>query len=233
MVKILIPSLIGIGVCVICFLGTTYAWFTDNISIPIQSIQSADYSLKIVIKDGDSIVNDNDGVYILSPKEQGKGYEVSITATGTAKKGFCIINGNMITPLIENNKILTLTLYPNSDNEKYIFTSMWGTHSTLKDGDSSEYIKIENGIIGTPLQQSDLREVNNIVIPNVEKVEQSNPQPEKTETIIPSEEEIVTPSEEVETITPPEETMEETIEEENKIMENNSSDTDNENYDIP
>ena len=209
-VKMLMPSLIGIGVCVTCLFGTTFAWFTDTASTSIQGIAFANYGLNIEIKGEDGIVEGDDITYTLSQKEDGQGYEVFITATGTASTGFCIINDNMITEQINQGETFTFILYPDDDNKEYTFTSIWGTSSEY-----SKISKIKNGdIVGTPLSENYVEEVNNnLEIPKVEGVEQNTSQTEEIESITSSEEK-------------PE------VEEDNEITESDSSDTEINNSDI-
>ena len=216
-VKMIMPSLVGIGVCITCLLGTTFAWFTDNAYTSTQSIEFANYGLNIEIEGEDNIVEGDDVTYILSQKREGQGYKVTITATGTASTGFCTINDNMITEQINQGETFTFILYPDEDNKEYTFTSIWGTPSEY-----SKISKIKNGdIVGTPLVENSMEEVNNNInnntnnnlsIPNVGNVESTTSQPENVETITPSEE--------------PE------VEEDNEITESDSSDTGSNNSDI-
>ena len=216
-VKMLMPSLLGIGVCVISLLGTTFAWFTDSVSTTTPGIVSATYGLNIKIKGEEGIVEGDEVIYNLSQKEDGHGYEVTITATGTASTGFCTINDNMITEQINQGETFTFILYPDEDNKEYTFTSIWGTPLEY-----SKISKIKNGdIVGTPSAENSKEEVNNNInnntnnnlsIPNVGNVESTTSQPENVETITPSEE--------------PE------VEEDNEITESDSSDTGSNNSDI-
>lgn len=210
-VKRLMPSLIGIGVCVTSLLGTTFAWFSDTVSIATQSIESAYYSVNIQIKDGNTIVlPNNNGIYTLSKKGKGQGYKVSIISTGTASTGFCTINDNLITEQINQGQTFNFTLYPDKDNKEYTFTSIWGTPSEY-----SKISKIKNDdIVGTPLSENYVDEVNDNINNNlsIPSVESTNSQPEEVETIKPSEE----PK----------------VEEDNEIAESDSSDTEIDNSDI-
>lgn len=147
-VSILAPSIIGIAICAVCLAGSTFAWFTANISTPTQSIQSADYRIEVSVKEGENTVSANsDGTYTLSPKTENNGYSVTLTAKGTASSGYCqiYIDGSELPVYYSENISLnstltfTFTLYPEANDTKYVFTAVWGTYSgeaNLHNGDT-------------------------------------------------------------------------------------------------
>ena len=47
----------------ICLMGTTWAWFADNVTTSIQSVKAADYSITVDMEDGEEL---EDGTYSLS-----------------------------------------------------------------------------------------------------------------------------------------------------------------------
>lgn len=88
--SLLIPSVLGICICAICLAGSTFAWFTATQEVPTQVIQSANYNAEatVTLADGTPITAQN-GVYHL---EKDTTYKVTLTATGDAKTGYCIID---------------------------------------------------------------------------------------------------------------------------------------------
>ena len=140
------PSLLGLTLCIICLTGTTWSWFTDNVTASMQSIKSANYSITVDIEDGDKL---EDGKYNLSQKTEGKGYQVTVKANGSASTGYFSLSGpDGFLPLYSTQlapgEAITFTFYPRTAG-KYYFDSAWGTYSggnTFKNSD----------IIGTPIE---------------------------------------------------------------------------------
>lgn len=86
--RLLVPSLLGILLCMICLAGTTWAWFTASVQTQPQTIEAANYDIAV------SITNESgDFVPHGQPLETGKSYKVTLTASGTADKfgGYCIV----------------------------------------------------------------------------------------------------------------------------------------------
>ena len=163
-VKMLVPSLLGTVVCMICLMGTTWAWFADNVTTSIQSIKAADYSITVDIPGGEKL---EDGSYRLSQKTEREGYQVTVKANGSASTGYFRVSGpESFLPLYSTQlapgEVITYTFYP-SITGVYDFESVWGTYS----GGS---ILQNNDIIGTPVQSeesiNDNEEVEDTEMPN-------------------------------------------------------------------
>ena len=125
-------------------MDTTWSWFTDNVTTSIQSIESTSYSITVEINDGEKL---EDGIYSLSQKTEGEGYQVTVKANGSASTGYFRVSGpESFLPLYSTQlapgEVITYTFYPSTTGE-YYFESAWGTYiggNTIKDSD----------IIGTP-----------------------------------------------------------------------------------
>ena len=149
MVKVLMPPLLGLTLCIICLMGTTWSWFTDNVTASVQNIKAADYSITVDIKDGEEL---DYGKYSFSRMTEGKGYPVTVKASGSASTGYFRISGpEGFLPLYSTQlvpgEVMTFTFYPSTTGE-YYFESAWGTYSggnTIKNSD----------IIGTPKQSEE------------------------------------------------------------------------------
>lgn len=149
MVNMLMPSLLGLTLCFICLTGTTWSWFTDNVTATMQSVKAADYDIIVDIQDGEKL---EDGKYNLSQKTEGNGYKITVKANGSASTGFFRVSGpDGFLPLYSTQlapgEIITFTFYPSTSGE-YLFESAWGTYSgsnTINNYD----------IIGTPLHTED------------------------------------------------------------------------------
>lgn len=68
--RLLVPSLLGILLCMICLAGTTWAWFTASVQTQPQTIEAANYDIAV------SITNESgDFVPHGQPLETGKSYK--------------------------------------------------------------------------------------------------------------------------------------------------------------
>ncbi len=91
--RLLIPSILGICLCVACLLGSTFAWFSASVTMPSSVIQAADYNVDVAISrnGGEQLSPSADGSFELSLGT----YEVSLTASGsTMNGGYCILTFN-------------------------------------------------------------------------------------------------------------------------------------------
>lgn len=126
--RLLVPSLLGILLCMICLAGTTWAWFTASVQTQPQTIEAANYDIAV------SITNESgDFVSHGQPLEGGKSYKVTLTASGTADKfgGYCIVGcGDVMlyTAQLLPGHTLSFTLTP-PETATYTFTAVWGSHS--------------------------------------------------------------------------------------------------------
>lgn len=150
--NLLLASLLGMLISIICLVGTSWAWVTDNASVAVE-IPMPNYSIEVVIVQGDSEIEaEEDGSYILNRQTEGNGYSVTITVSdeSTVTTGYCLINGTIPTkqlkPRVESEKSVTFTLYPAQDNEKYSFVAVWGIYS----GDS--VIDENQNVVGSPIE---------------------------------------------------------------------------------
>lgn len=143
--QLLLPSFLGMILCAVCLAGTTYAWFTASVSAPAVKMESANFEIQVEIMDGQTPVLPEDGYYFLTPREQGKGYAVTVTAIGTASKGYFKINDSIYPEILTPDETITFTFYPKIV-EKYSFFAVWGNYS-----ESEQKIVVNNGVVGTPI----------------------------------------------------------------------------------
>ena len=98
---LLLPSLVGIVICMICLTGMTWAWFSASVTSNSNTIQSADYSVSLfsyytpadneTSKTKREFSASPDGT-INAPLYSYPGtHELTLTAGGNVKKGYCII----------------------------------------------------------------------------------------------------------------------------------------------
>lgn len=176
-------SILGITLSLSFLSVTTWAWFTDVLTVGNLKIQAANYDISVSIKDKESdmepIILANDIMkYTLEPN---KNYTITLTANGTATTGFCKVTvegQDYYTEAIstkEGNNKLTFTIKSITGGE-VSFASNWGTHSenvSIKDNseiqigestDSNEVIDIDKpvedngGNISLPSEPSKIEE---------------------------------------------------------------------------
>ena len=147
--RLLVPSLLGILLCMICLAGTTWAWFTASVQTQPQTIEAANYDIAV------SITNESgDFVSHGQPLEGGKSYKVTLTASGTADKfgGYCIVGcGDVMlyTAQLLPGHTLSFTLTP-PETATYTFTAVWGSHSGETDIKNGSTIGQKTGVLSAP-----------------------------------------------------------------------------------
>ena len=130
--KILLPSVLSILLCMALLCGMTWAWFASTQSTPAATIQAATYRIDVVAetKNGGTVLTaGQDGKYTLAERVA---YTVTLTALGTASKGYCkvtlpdnsVLRTAQIVP--ENSLTFTLTL---TSGGSVSFSPEWGTYS--------------------------------------------------------------------------------------------------------
>lgn len=124
-------SVLTILTCCVMFCSATFASFTSAQSAGIATITTAIYSLDITV-DGVSIGTcDSAGsVTYTCPLAADDKHTVTITPTGTAETGYCVINGGdktNSTEQINAGESFTLTVIAAKD-EVITFSANWGTY---------------------------------------------------------------------------------------------------------
>lgn len=147
----LLPSVLGLALCMVCLAATTWAWFTASVTSEANTIQTASFGVSVKVFDSsDAEVNfDN-----LSKSE----YTVTVTPDNGASEGFVIITVTELpestpavsyiyhTQQIPSGKMLNFTLDLSSISTsatafKVDFTPHWGN--------ATYYASTED--IGSPL----------------------------------------------------------------------------------
>lgn len=126
--RLLMPSVVGIALCMVCLAGSTWAWFSASVQTVAQTIEAANFDIAVTVN----------GELVFSPVtlEAGQQYTVTLTATGNAPSGgYCEVKGGAVplyTETILPDRSLTFTLIPEKD-AVYTFTAVWGKYSSEAD----------------------------------------------------------------------------------------------------
>lgn len=109
--RIMISSVLGIMLCVICLAGLTWAWFSGSVSSAANNITAASFNIKIdvKVKGTETIIppTEENGIYSFS-LENNKIYDVKITADGTSTTGYCKV-------ILGENTYYTIQIFNISD----------------------------------------------------------------------------------------------------------------------
>ena len=136
----LLPSFLGILLCMVCLCQMTWAWFSASQTNEIAPIRSAEYTIDVGVTDGAGAVTVSDHRVTLGA---GATYTVTLTARGTASTGFCILSyseddgsGNPVAKDLHTAQIapgasLSFTIETQAD-VLISFAPQWGT-SVRKD----------------------------------------------------------------------------------------------------
>ena len=94
--RLMITSVLGILVCIICLCSATWAWFGSDISNDSNKVASGVFALEVTVTDGAVIIasaDTNDGEVIVKIPEAEREYTVTLKMTDntTVTKGYCTL----------------------------------------------------------------------------------------------------------------------------------------------
>lgn len=133
--RLLMPSFLGMILCMVFLAGTTWAWFSASVQTQPQTIEAANYDITVVVKDGNNQpLEKTEKGYLLSANAE---YTITLTAGGTAKEfgGYCIVRceeATLYTTQLRPGDTLPFTLIPEKEGI-YTFTGVWGSYSDKPD----------------------------------------------------------------------------------------------------
>lgn len=132
LIPLMLPSALGIFMCVVCMCGMTWSWYTANIETPTQKMTAAYYEVTVdSVKSGDDEITVENGGYNLVADTP---YTVTLKASGSVKEcgGYCLIENTVdgekiYTQNFKPEQTITITLIPTKSGI-YTFTGVWGSH---------------------------------------------------------------------------------------------------------
>ncbi len=136
LISMLMPSVVGMLMCCVCLVSVTLAWFSADVRSQPVSLTAANFELAYnVTQVGGASVDSGDGTYTLAEGE----YTVTLTPSGTASGGYCIVTVNgekHYTERIENTTAaraagspFTFTIKVTGGSITCSFEAVWGTYS--------------------------------------------------------------------------------------------------------
>lgn len=87
-------SILSILLCMVILSSVTWAWFSESTSSSSNTITAANYELTITVKNSSEGPQKAVGEVLTFTATEGSTYEITLTATGSASTGFCVITVN-------------------------------------------------------------------------------------------------------------------------------------------
>lgn len=138
--RLIITSILGIFVCIVCLCSATFAWFTTNTTSGSNVLDSGRFALEISVVDENgesvSVVDNGNGTFTCVLESVGN-YTVALKMTDdtTATKGYCDVTINTVNvkqthPISKNADIgvdpFSFTIEANEENTVVVFKPKWG-----------------------------------------------------------------------------------------------------------
>lgn len=124
--QLLMPSVLGIIICLVCLAGMTWAWFTDTGEVSAAPLRSAQHKVYVEIKDdhGTEVPSDGKGTYTLTKDAL---YNVTLTVVeSTSYGGFSAVSVDDVTYCTGHmQKGDSITFTVRSSKEKITVRSGW------------------------------------------------------------------------------------------------------------
>lgn len=124
-------SVVGIILCMIALCSTTFAWFNASVSSNTNSIQAANCIVTVSVANSGTAEDIANSQYTFKKDTI---YDVTVTASGTAKSAYCIfyVKGAAyyaeLSPIETNGNCMNFKLMFKDDTQCEIVT-LWGTQS--------------------------------------------------------------------------------------------------------
>ena len=129
-VPLLMPSILGVCLCLVCVCGMTWAWYSASVQTPPQKMTAAYYEVTVeLVMNGETKIDPKNGGYTLNA---GTPYTVSLKAAGNAKErgGYCLIecgDTKYYTQTFKPEESITIE-FKTEITGTYTFTGVWGSH---------------------------------------------------------------------------------------------------------
>lgn len=138
--RLLAPMALALALCVVCLFGATWAWFSARVDGTVAPIQTARFTVDIKVVDSSPASAGVSPTPVVSAdgsvQFQLTGwntYEVTLTANGTAKTGYCMVtlDGEKYpTAAITAGSPLSFRVKPNGSSSTLSVEACWGVYKT-------------------------------------------------------------------------------------------------------
>lgn len=139
--RLILTSVLGILVCIVCLSASTYAWFTDGeigASNKIQSASECLFSALVYTNDTDELVATVDTQNPITLKIKGD-YTVTLTLPSGSASGYLVVRvgsqeyySDYLQRNDSTNQTLTFTLKADTETSVTLF-ARWGIYSDESD----------------------------------------------------------------------------------------------------
>ena len=193
--KMIMPSILGIFLCMCCLVSLTWAWFSED-SETVSSIEAASYNATVSITDN----KNEDAVVAANALKAGGEYTVKITTNATDNTvGYCVITAGSTT-LVTSKAGATFTL---AVDEDLVLTAeaFWGTPKSTYGEEmnvvmSGGNYRIQNGEFGEETESDDTAEKTSESVESGAKESEKSGTEESTESVTEKLEESTTATQE-------------------------------------
>ena len=146
--RVFLISIFTILISMAMLISATFAWFTSTVSTNANAVKSATYNITAAITKEDSTsinpTTENNVTSIAFPSTGT--YNVTVTPSGNANNGYCIVNFKNTDYYTENLTSGSFTFAVSAtENDVLTITSNWGTYSS----DITNILNNDNKTIGT------------------------------------------------------------------------------------
>ena len=91
--RLMLTSVLGILVCIMCLCSATWAWFSADISSHSNTLSSGNFDLEVSVTENGALVPASDGGAFVYNLQKGN-YTVTLKMTNdtTVSNGFCVVS---------------------------------------------------------------------------------------------------------------------------------------------
>lgn len=124
-----LASVHGIVICLLLLISFCFAWFTEVVDGPGFTITAATYGIKADVSGNGAVTSaDNSSIEV----ENGRTYEICLTATGNASTGFCIVSAGDVSyytdPILQGKSMSFRITFPGSGTRIVELVPYWGEY---------------------------------------------------------------------------------------------------------
>lgn len=131
--RLILPTVWGIVLCMACLCGTTWAWFSGVMASGTATVQAANYAVSAKVTDvsGTEVSAQRNDTFTLAAE---KSYTVELTVVGTVEKtaGYCRVtyqDKQYYTGAMEKGDTIQFSVSAGAEGGTLSVLGLWGTYS--------------------------------------------------------------------------------------------------------